>query len=245
MNKLIHNVAGLTEPEAQDIIGGAFQMRVGKTAYRSSRRICFRLFWHLYVIFIVAFFGCSQLVAAQPDKVELSLFVSSCWGGDSIDSARISVLSGDDLRPDFFTYPTQNNVRLIPGSYVVDVEKKNFRSFAKPISLNARNLFLPVCLNVSPIEDSKNEQPPSLIGSVSKQYLSDAPNWVRLVGLYYDFNATELISPDGSFSFVGLRPARYLLMLFNKGELRTTRKVDVRAFDTKINIDGDEAPAEK
>jgi hypothetical protein len=105
-----------------------------------------------------------------------------------------------------------------------------------------------MCLDISPIVEPENDQRPSLIGKVNRELVSEQPLWVRLVGLYFDFNATETVEKEsltenGVFRFVGLRPARYLLMLYGMNGIKISREVDVRAFDTYITIGEQEITA--
>jgi len=82
------------------------------------------------------------------------------------------------------------------------------------------------------------EIPPhlSVAGTVARELLSEEPVWVRLVGMYSDFNSAALVDQFGSFSFKAVRPGRHYLMLFANGKLRIAGEISLSQLADGIRI---------
>lgn len=183
--------------------------------------------------------------AGQP--ATLRVVVTGCFGEGQLPNAEVQIISDDSTSVRYLKHPDRDSVTVLPGSYTLVASAAGFRTTAQRAVVNLRDVLVPICLNVSPIGIHGDQRAPSLVGKITKDFMTQGLMWARLVGVYNGLNTTEPIvagslvtgslAEAGTFSFVGLRPGRYLLMLFDKNGMKISGQVNVRAFDTKVSVD--------
>lgn len=183
-------------------------------------------------LFLVHMEAAPQRPAAPRSTVRF--IVTDGWGVQ-VRGARIQVIHASGDQKSVY-YPEDRSFVAEPGTYTVVVSADVFLTLATQITVGHEDMFKPLCMRLSEIE-APASRAPSLAGKIGKSFLNGDPNWVRLVGLYCDFNGVAMVDKAGSFFFSRLQPGRYQLMLFAGGELRTSRLVDVRLFETNVKIE--------
>jgi hypothetical protein len=173
--------------------------------------------------------------AWQKPKIPSVEFFLTDDFGNVITEGRVHIISDGGISSHWLNYPESRRIDLGAGRYTAVVEAGGFLPSAEPLTLNDRDLFLPVSLTLAPIEGTEIRA--SLKGVISKGLRDSTPAWVRLAGAYKDINWTGKIDDNGRFAFESLPPGKYVLMVFSKGVLKATRTIDVRAFDNQVTIE--------
>jgi hypothetical protein len=171
----------------------------------------------------------------KPKTPSVEFFLTDDFGGAITSGGRIHIVSDGGTSSHWLNYPENRKIDLPAGRYTAVVEASGFLTNAEQLMVTDRDVFLPVSLTVAPIEGT--EIPPSLTGTIGKQFRDSAPVWVRLAGAYKRINWTSKIDDDGKFAFESLPPGQYVLMVFSKGVLKVTRTVSVGAFANQITIE--------
>ena len=211
-----------------------------KSIVREKMDLAFTLFVRASLFLLISLVAGPRLAVTADNSVKLKLIVTDCYGTGVLNSS-VQVIPEHTGTVKYIKYPEKEDLDISPGAYTVVVSAQGFFTTARSLLVSTRDMFFPVCLELSPIEITGHERPPTLIGRVSKDLLSGGVAWVRLVGMYFDLNATELVSKEsltenGAFSFAGLRPGRYFLLMFDEKGLKVSGPVDVRAFGTTVFV---------
>ncbi len=171
----------------------------------------------------------------RPKTPSVEFFLTDDFGGAIASGCRVHIISDGGTSSHWLNYPEDRRIELPAGRYTAVIEARGFLSGAEQITLTDRDVFRPVSLTLAPIEGTEIRA--SLNGSVSRELRGSAPAWVRLAGVYKSINWTSKIDDNGRFWFESLPPGQYVLMIFSKGELKTTRTINVHAFANQVAVD--------
>lgn len=161
--------------------------------------------------------------------VAVHIVVTDCWG-NPVPAANIVITDvaeqqASDLR---LSYPSESHASLPTGHYRVMIRAQGFFTFSQIIGFAGDNVELRSCLELAPIEGT-TQLKAQLKGTVFAAPETNLDSfWLRLVGLYSDVNLSTSVSLKGAFSFAGLEPGRYLLLLFDRNGLSQQTEIDVR-----------------
>jgi hypothetical protein len=191
------------------------------------------LMWRAVVVVgLLPFLGSAW---QKPKTPSVEFFLTDGYGNAIASEVRVHIISRGGTSSHWLNYPENRRIDLPAGRYTAVVEARGFLTNAEQLTVTDRDVFLPVSLTLAPIEGT--EIPASLTGTIGRQFRDSAPAWVRLAGVYKSTNWTSKIDDNGRFSFESLPPGQYVLMIFNKGELKTTRTISVHAFANQITVE--------
>jgi hypothetical protein len=200
-----------------------------QNAFRQLRK---RIFPVMISLLTSASLPALEQVGSGAPRARLDFVVTDCWGRP-IDKTEIEIVQQDrKLR---IEYPETRSIEVQPGSLQINVWTQGFVPYSEVVEVGGEARLITPCLFVAYIE-GKRPRNFSATGTVAGELLSDEPVWVRLVGMYSDFNAASLVDKAGSFSFKALRTGRYYLMLFGNGKLKVAGEIDLSEFESRISI---------
>jgi len=171
----------------------------------------------------------------KPKVSSVEFFLTDGYGIAIASKGRVHIISQGGASSHWLSYPENRKIELPAGRYTAVVEAGGFLANAEQLTVTDSDVFLPVSLTLAPIEGTEIRS--SLNGTVSKGLRDSAPAWVRLAGIFKSVNWTSKIDATGRFSFESLPPGQYVLMIFSKGELKTTRTISVHAFANSITVE--------
>jgi hypothetical protein len=162
--------------------------------------------------------------------------LSDCWG-NTITPASITITRLEPVTTyQRLTYPSQTGTRLEPGQYNVLIEARGFFSSSSTIWLGNDDLEIRTCLTLAPVEGVTRPKA-AIRGTISGNIGGKNDMlWVRLVGVYNDTNRTVRVDTAGHFSFAGIQPGRYLILLFDQSGVKDTKQTDIREPLVSITI---------
>lgn len=177
---------------------------------------------------------CAIPAGAQARKLQVPFIVTDCWGGKIPDaSVQLTPAKG---APILFRHPVTRHIELDTGPYTVRIHAQGFMTWERAITITGSPLLIASCLTLAPIE-SGPKWTSSLSGSVSYRPRTETNRWVRLIGMYSDYNAASPVNESGKFRFDNLNPGRYFIMLFTDGRVTSSREIDIRIFENTMNIE--------
>jgi hypothetical protein len=170
---------------------------------------------------------------SRASKAKLDFVVTHCWG-IPIEEAEIRIVQqGRESR---LEYPKSRSIEVEPGTLQIIVRAQGYAKYSEVREVGRGVRLITPCLLLSMSEDGHDPPPFSVKGTVAQTLISDEPVWVRLVGMYSDFNSAALVDSTGSFLFNGVRAGRYYLMLFSNGKLKAAGEVSLRSFKERISV---------
>lgn len=184
-----------------------------------------RLFISLVFCFLL--FGIFGFVHGGQEEIsKVSVFVLGNLGTGISSSFDIEVrdaITGSVVRR--AAEKRSSDVLEIPyGVYFIEVYAQGFEPYVVRIQISRPETWIPVGLTVGSL--GAPVTPGSVSGKVTEY--SKTPVWLKLVGLYSDFIAHTAADSSGGFRFREIRPGKYLLLIFQRGELLESKVLEVR-----------------
>ena len=188
------------------------------------------------------------------------LLVSVCWGqqhqpvdqqhgaGDSSEVSTVelvvsttfgapvgkvlAILKGVGPQVQFRQIGATIKFEKIPfGIYDLEIQASGFSTRRERIGIYHPETYLWFGLFPSPIDEVER---PELTGVIVPHDGKDL--WVRLVPLYSGDFIEDRVAASGQFHLTGLHPGRYVLLVFNKDKLVTTKPVDFRGGKSTLTV---------
>ena len=175
----------------------------------------------------------SEQASSGTPKAKLNFVVTHCWG-EPIEEAVIRIVQqGRESR---LEYPKSRNIEVEPGTLQIIVRAPGYAPYSEVREVGSGVRLITPCLLLSEPDGAGDPPRFSVNGTVARMLISDELAWVRLVGMYSDFNSAALVDSTGSFLFNGVRAGRYYLMLFSNGKLKAAGEVSLRSFKERISV---------
>jgi hypothetical protein len=187
----------------------------------------------------------SDKAPSRAPKTRLDFVITGCWG-DPIEEAVVRVVQ--QKREARIKYPEAQSIEVAPGRLRIIVEAEDYETYSEVIEVGSQAKAIMRCLVALPSVYGGPHI--SVTGTVAGEVISeelepDEPWWVRLVGIFSDFNSMALVDKSGSFSFQAVRPGSYYVMLFSNGKLKVAGKVSLSDSWNRISIQRDSVSARR
>jgi hypothetical protein len=120
------------------------------------------------------------------------------------------------------------------GLYDIEVQAPGFIARRERVGIYQQDVFYRIGLAVSP--PHTNERP-AISGTIVPLpgRLNDI--WVRLVALYAGSLIETQPDQSGTFHLVGIEPGRYVMLVFDRGQLLSSREVEFFGGKLTANVD--------
>jgi hypothetical protein len=185
----------------------------------------------------------------------LALLTSVCWGQQrppeeppelaTIELAVSTTFGGPVGRVEAIlrAVPNEQYRRLgdairfekIPfGLYDLEVQAAGFSTRRERVAIYQHEVHLWLGLYVSPLHV---DEYPEITGSIAPHESNPKDLWVRVVPLYSSDFVEDRVASSGEFHLRGVQPGRYLLLVFNKENLITTKSIDFRGGKLTLDLD--------
>ncbi|SRR5229473_1193182 len=119
---------------------------------------------------------------------------------------------------------------LPPGTYKIQVRSDQYLRRERTVEVTAESLWYPIVLApdmpIDPIPSG------TLRGHVNTAKVNNL--WLKLVSVFDDTCLHSRTDANGSFTFRGMPPGRYLLLVYSDTKLLQQREVNVGYFDKNV-----------
>ncbi len=162
--------------------------------------------------------------------------ITDCWGNRTPPVTLSITPLGAMSSRERLSYPSEDTARLAPGRYHILAEAQGMFPASSIFEVSATNLDFRTCLSVAPVTGS-DPFFSKLQGAVSADAVKDeATLWARLVGLYNNASLTSSLDGKRQFSFSGLQPGRYLLIVLGAKGIIARKEIDIRWPATLVSF---------
>lgn len=117
-------------------------------------------------------------------------------------------------------------IEIPSGGYLVRARARGYERCEFRLQVDGPRVFVPIELAIGTIIPAKPSS--TLLVRVNSGPGSGLVSWAKLIELYSGKSVDGRVGRDGNIHFIGLQPGRYLCLLFDGGELRSTQALTLR-----------------
>jgi len=186
------------------------------------------------VCFVLLLSAAGLRPADDSEMVRLDFIISTTFG-EPIAKAQVAVTSvGPKRSVTGITGPGGVVVFDVPfGLYDVEAKSPGFEVRHERIAASQPTLHFRLGLVLGyPRSTVRSE----ITGSISQVGMGKTDLWVRLVSVFGSDFVENAVDSAGSFHLAGMAPGRYVLILFDRDQVVTTKTVEVSAGSKVVNI---------